>query len=324
MPLSASALERKGGPSVSVITPAYNAAPYLSETIRSVLAQSFSDFELLIVDDGSTDDTQAVARAFADQDPRVRLIATPNRGPAAARNTALQASRGRLLALLDSDDIWSPDYLTEQLALFQAIPEASIVTANALNRGGGFDGRPIWPITSGVRRVTLVDVINQEDSVCIMAVFRREVYEKIGGFDPHFTGNEDYHFWLRAARAGFVIVQNRTPLAIYRRRNDSVSANEPRMVRGILAVLEDADHFCADLPVEQSAIRRQANRFRSELARAELRESLRNCDTTSAVRVLKTLSGVQGGWVLPAIARFSAVWPQPLLWAYRLRRAVRA
>jgi glycosyltransferase involved in cell wall biosynthesis len=312
------------GPSVSIITPAYNAERYLAETVDSVLGQSFADFELLVVDDGSTDGTATLASGLARQDRRIRFIATPNRGPAAARNTALRASRGEFLALLDSDDTWESDYLAKQLAIFRICADAAIVTANAINRGGPWSGRPFWPRTTGVRRVTFRDVIEHEDSVCIMTVFRRKVYSAIGGFDPTFTGNEDYEFWLRAARAGFVILQHFTPLGYYRRHDGSLSRDEPQMIRGILRVLRSAESLCDQRPDDLEAIRRQVQRFDRELPRVELRAALQRRDVDAATRMMQTLSAERGGWVLPALAWLSARWSQPLLWAYRLRCALRA
>src|SRR4029079_2346457 len=153
----------------------------LTETVDSVLAQTLANFELILVNDGSTDDTLAVARRLAARDGRVRVLTTPNGGPAAARNTALRAARGEYVALLDSDDLISPQYLAKQIAVLDAHPDASIVTANAINRGGGanFDGKPYWPRTTGIQRLTACDVIGQEDAVCILSVFRRRVYDTI-------------------------------------------------------------------------------------------------------------------------------------------------
>jgi len=100
--------ELANGPAVSIITPAYNTERYLAETVRTVLAQSFPDFELLIVDDGSTDGTLALARTLAAQDERVHVIsADRNEGQPVARNTAMRQARGRFFALLDSDDGWT-------------------------------------------------------------------------------------------------------------------------------------------------------------------------------------------------------------------------
>src|SRR5215831_13390320 len=120
-------------PLVSILTPAYNSAAYVAETVESVLQQTCSDFELLIVDDGSTDDTLAVVRALAEADTRVKGFASPHGGPAIARNVALQHARGQFLALLDSDDVWDPSFLSTQLSLLQKQPEIAIVTANVVS-----------------------------------------------------------------------------------------------------------------------------------------------------------------------------------------------
>lgn len=311
-------------PSVSIITPAYNAEPYLEETIDSALGQSFSDFELLIVDDGSRDGTLAVARGLAARDPRVHVMATPNRGASAARNTAMERARAPFFALLDSDDTWSKDYLAEQLSLLQRFPEVSIVTANAINHGGRLDGKPFWPTTSGNRTLTLREILEEEDAVCIMSMFRRQAFDTIGGFDSRFNGNEDYHFWIRAAHAGFVILQNRTPLGQYRRRTGSLSADERRMLGGMMSVLKEAEDLCAGCPAECAAIRRQLHRFRTDLTAAELRESLQRRDAANAAQFLRALSTLRGSWILSAAARVSAAWPTSLLWADRVRRALRA
>src|SRR5690349_19472505 len=123
-------------PLVSIITPAYNAAGYLDETLRSIRAQTVSDWELLLVDDGSTDATLRIARTAAARDRRVRVIATPNQGQSLARNLAMREARGRLFALLDSDDLWLPHYLEAQIAVLEQHPDIAVVSANVRYRGG--------------------------------------------------------------------------------------------------------------------------------------------------------------------------------------------
>jgi glycosyltransferase involved in cell wall biosynthesis len=311
-------------PLVSVVTPAYNAARYLPETVGSVLAQTVADLELLLVDDGSTDDTLTVARRLAAHDRRVHVMAKANGGPAAARNTALRAARGEFIALLDSDDVFRPQYLEKQIAVLTANPDASIVTGNAINRGGGthFDGKHYWPRTTGLQRLTALDVISEGNALCIFSVFRRRVYDTVGGFNPGFTGNEDYEFWLRAALAGFGIIRNHEPLAVYRRQSGSLSSDEPRMIRGVLNVLRHIDTLLDELPEERAALRSQIRRFTRELPRANLRASLQRSDAAAAARELEAIAADRGGWLLAACARIASCWPKPLLWAYRLRRGV--
>ena len=305
-------------PTVSIITPAYNAERYLAETVRAVLAQSFSDFELLIVDDGSTDRTLALARALAARDKRVRVVTTDrNVGQPAARNLAMRQARGRFFALLDSDDAWAPHYLAEQLATFRQFGDAAVVTANAINVGGSLDGTPFWPVTSGVERLTLLDILQQEDSICIMSVFRRSVFDTIGGFDPKWKGNEDYHFWVRAALAGFQFVRNAKPLGFYRRRPDSESADERRMLHGAIGVFREIEMMCEGRPLERAAARDQIAAFRKRLMLWELRDSFRRH------RVLNLLQPAPRSLLLRALRAISRVWVTPLLWASELRRRPR-
>ncbi len=311
-------------PLVSIITPAYNSAGFIGETISAAIAQTFRDFELIVVDDESTDDTIDAVLKPADGDPRVIVMVAAHGGPAAARNAGLDVARGRFIALLDSDDVWMPNYLSEQLATLQTFPQHDVVTANAITRGGALDGRPVWTPSVGLRDLDLRDLILQENSVCIMSVFRRKVIERITGFDPRFTGNEDYEFWLRAANAGFRFVQDRRPLGFYRRREGSVSADEVRMLRGIIGVLEAANRMRGSMQRERAALEQQLQRFRRELIKAEMRASLANDDAPAAARSLKALSEVSGSLGLSVAARVSLAWPNLLRHVYELRRSLRA
>src|SRR5262245_22830573 len=128
-------------PAVSVIMPAYNAEPYLHLAIESVLRQTFTDLELVIVDDGSTDGTVAVAKAYAARDPRVLLLQQSNAGPGPARNTGFSAAQGRFFAFLDSDDEWDDTFLAEHLAILQTRSDIDVVVGNARYRGGPRDGQ---------------------------------------------------------------------------------------------------------------------------------------------------------------------------------------
>src|SRR4051795_5939061 len=133
-------------PSVSVIMPAYNAARYLHTAVESVLRQTFSDLELLVVDDGSPDARMAIAEGYAGRDPRVRVVRQENAGPGPARNTGFRHARGRYFAFLDSDDEWDDTFLAEQVAVLDARPDVDVVIGNARHRGGPSDGLPCRPL----------------------------------------------------------------------------------------------------------------------------------------------------------------------------------
>jgi glycosyltransferase involved in cell wall biosynthesis len=308
-------------PTVSVIMPAYNVAPYLGGAIESVCAQTYPDLEVIVVDDGSTDDSYAVAEEWSKRDSRVRLLRQPNGGISAARNSALRASRGAVLAILDSDDLWRPDYLEAQLAVLEARRDVDLVTGNAWNLGSRLDGQAARPFPDGRPDPDLATILGDETAVFIMTVFRRKVYETIGGFDEGFRTNEDYDYWLRAAIAGFRFARNDRPLGWYRRRDDSLSASEVRMLTGVLRVTAKIRPLLEGRPAEMGILDRQAARFEARLVVAEAHAALEAGDPSAMQESLAALHTLRGGALLGA-ARVLARWtPGLLARAYHLRRA---
>ena len=310
-------------PAVSIITPAYNAAAYLTQTVESALAQTFEDFELLISDDGSTDGTVELAREWANRDPRVRVVIGPNGGTSAARTRAMLRARGAHFALLDSDDIWFPTFLTAQMAVFDKRPEADVVTGNAFNFGGPLDGQPLVPSGTDCHPLSLLDIIENENAVRIMSVFRRGVFDRLGGFDPRIWYAEDYDYWIRAAFAGFTFIANPLPLALYRRRNDSKSADEAASLRGGIFVLQRARRSCDGRPLERAAIDRQVAWFEQRLVLANAKTHLLRREFADATRHFERLHLLTDNITSSIIARVSRRLPRTLFWAYRARTAIR-
>lgn len=230
-------------PTLTVITPAYNVEPYLARCIESVLGQSLTDLEMIVVDDGSTDGTADVIAHYAARDERVRGFRGPNRGVSHARNVALQDAHGRYIALLDGDDEWEPAFANTLVRQLERQKEFAIVCGNGLNLGGPLDGRPVKPWPAPAREIRMIDLIEHEDAMFIMSIFRREVYEALGGFNESLSRSEDYEFWMRAAAAGFRIVTCPEPLSRYRRRSDSMSADQSAMFDSIITVLKQARGF---------------------------------------------------------------------------------
>lgn len=253
-------------PTVSVVMPAYNAAAYLPRAVASVLRQTLADLELLIVDDGSSDGTVETARTWAARDDRVRVLTQRNAGPGPARNTAFRHARGRFFAFLDSDDEWDETFLAEHVTILLARPDVDVVVGNARNRGGSRDGRPCRPRRRDGVPITLAEILADETSLFIMSVFRREVIDTVGGFDPAVFTNEEYEMWIRAALAGFAFTRLTTPLGWYACRPDSLSASDTRMLSGILGVFEKTRPALAPASAERAILDRQAARFDAELA----------------------------------------------------------
>jgi glycosyltransferase involved in cell wall biosynthesis len=300
--------------------PAYNVEPFIGEAIDSVLAQTYADYELLIVDDGATDGTRLVAQRAAAQDRRIQLIVQENRGLPAARNTALRHSRGAYIALLDSDDIWSPGFLAAQMAILQARPDIDVVTGNAWTLGSHEHGLPARPTPDPRPAPNLYTILGDEFSVFIMSVFRRRVYEAIGGFDELLRTNEDFDFWLRAALAGFTFARNDTPLGHYRRRDDSLSASQVRMLRGALRVYYKHRPALLGIPPALRLLDDRVKQFEADLSAAEVREAIDQKDFSAATRHLSALNERRGGASV-RIARMLAHWTPNLLWrAYKAKR----
>jgi glycosyltransferase involved in cell wall biosynthesis len=308
---------------VSVITPAFNAAAHMAKTIDSCLAQSHVNFELLLVDDGSTDDTAALATRFAAAEPRIRLFRVPNSGIAAARNVAIAQARGEFFALLDSDDLWMPDYLEWQLDTLARHPSADVITANAINLGGRLDGKAYWPPSEEIRPISLLEMIAREDAIHIFSVFRRTVIDRVGVFDSNLRRNEDYHFWLRAAAANCRFLADFTPRGYYRRRPDSSSADERRMLAGIIGVLNDIRRQCSIDGPELQVLDAQVRRFSRRLQMAEARECLAAGDPTGAVEFLRRIPPADRGPALSMMLTVAGLSPSLLSHSYRTKRAVR-
>ena len=193
-------------PVVSIVTAAYNAAATLEETVASVRAQTRTDWELVIVDDGSADETRTIAEGLAAEDPRIRVLSQRNAGTAAARNAGVRESRAEWLCMLDADDLLIPDFLERMLAFAVSHPGYDIYspTTTMLLR----DGRRV-PLMTGaewerVRSVTAA-VQMRESSVAQVSLVARGVFDRVGGYRPVYS--EDYDFWLRALILGARQVQ---------------------------------------------------------------------------------------------------------------------
>lgn len=300
--------------------PAYNVAAYLDAAARSALDQTYPQLELLIVDDGSTDGTPQVAETVRQRDPdRVRIIRQENRGLAGARNTALRAARGAFFALLDSDDLWDPGFLEHQMQTFRRHPEVDLVTGNGRYLGGRRHGAAVRPYPDPRPPVSLATIITDEEAVFVMTVFRRRVFETVGGFDESLRTNEDFDFWLRAALAGFRFVRNPEPFAWYRRRDDSLSADAPRMLSGALVVCAKARGLIGDRP-ERALLERQIAYYEAELDAAVARQALETGDGRRAAEALASLHTRRPS-MRTAVAALMARRAAPVLTRlYRLKR----
>ena len=231
----------------SVIIPLYNKAPYVAKAIRSVLSQTFTDYELIIVDDGSGDNSADIAALAIEGHANCHLIRQNNTGVSMARNNGVAASKGEYVCFLDADDLWAPNFLEEMAKLIAGFPEAGIYGTN-------------YTIVNETKRKTRISPIGVEagfengyinycqtyaktlamplwtGAVCIP----RSVYETEGGFNPQLKMGEDFDLWIRIAIRHKVAFLNK-PLAFY---NQDVEAGKRAI--GSLPPPETQFAFCAD------------------------------------------------------------------------------
>lgn len=225
-------------PAVSVIVPAYNSAPFLAETLRSALAQTYRDFELIVINDGSTDKTEEVIAEFRD---RIVYLKQPNRGVMAARNAGLQVARGQYIALLDSDDLLLPNFLEVLVGMLESDPSLSVAYPNARYFGWPkHDGKLHQDVFPVAEPVTFDRVLRRECYIFGLLVFRREIVETIGGYDETLEGQgaEDFELWLRMLRHGYRFQFTSEVLALYRWRQDSLSNTGVKILSCVVSVYE--------------------------------------------------------------------------------------
>ncbi|MFT3761947.1 MAG: glycosyltransferase [Pseudoxanthomonas sp.] len=268
-------------PRVSVIVPVYNGERYIRQALESALAQTYRDFELLVIDDGSTDASAAIAGEFAARDPRVACISQANMGIVGARNTAMRHARGCYYALLDSDDMWMPDHLQRAVAALDSDPRLALVYANV--RFVDEDGNLIRSfLEEGSRDACLADpfaaiLLRREHVPCTTAVFRRSMAESVGGFDERYNklGCEDRDMWLRLARVGKVCRLAHHG-ADYRVHMASASHNDDRMLKARRLLVERMRDFPEGRRLYRSA------RAAMEVGRAEELEEKAPADMLGA------------------------------------------
>jgi glycosyltransferase involved in cell wall biosynthesis len=228
-------------PLVTIIVPSFNYARFISQSLDSVLAQTWQNWECVVVDDGSTDDTRAVVMSYAERDARIRYIHQEHRGVSAARNTGIERSRGAFMQFLDADDLIEERKLEKQVEFLRKHRNVDIVYGGAMSfMSVESDGRSriivgeelTWlPSISGSERDALLALIRQPFPAH-SALIQRSVIEDVGLFDERLEACEDGHFWVRCAALGkrFRQVKIEGTLAFYRIHPASACAN-PRLMR---------------------------------------------------------------------------------------------
>lgn len=231
-------------PKVSVLIPSYNHARFLPAALQSVFDQTYTDYEIVVVDDGSTDGSVELLRSYGD---RIRLFTQSNRGTYPTLNRCIAESRGEYLAILNSDDLWAPTKLEKQVAMLDAHPQVGLV-----HTGGHFidaegrilPGNPLgfeWPRTP---TGNIIEALVRHNKIIASSVMiRRECFERLGGFREDLFGSGDWEMWFRVALE-YDIGYIDEPLTMYRVHGANASFQHRRVYEDDVKVRTETIHAC--------------------------------------------------------------------------------
>lgn len=277
-------------PRVSVIIPAYRASPYIAETLQSVFAQTFQDFEIIVVNDGSPD-TPELEAALGPYASRIRYVRQPNLGASAARNHGIRQSHGALLALLDSDDLWLPEYLASQVLFLDQNPRAVAAIADVIHFGDLAGGPTLqrWLRPGMGQLLSFEDIIRRQAGQLPSAtVVRREKALSAGPYDERIRVYEDIEFWMRVSFPDGAIGYTGQPLAKYRRHDTSLTGklSPQQIARNEAECLRIIGRKLPLNPGQRALVEREIRALEAELAMLEVYEGLANGEFNQAAQKL--------------------------------------
>ncbi|MGA8762543.1 MAG: glycosyltransferase family A protein [Candidatus Sulfotelmatobacter sp.] len=256
-------------PLVSVIIPAFNTAGYVAATLESVLAQSFTDYEVILINDGSPD-TQRLQQAIQPYTSRLIYLAQENRGPSAARNLGIRHARGEWLAFLDSDDVWLPIYLAEQLKFLGSDPALDMVYCDAIlhvEGNAGEAGKTFMQLCPSVGPVTFESLLIEQTQVITSGTLvRRRIVAAAGLFDEEIRCSEDHDLWLRIIHCGGKIAYQRQALLLRTVRPDSQGSALGSLLAGEIQSLRKLDRALDLSPQTRAVLAERLRKIQAALA----------------------------------------------------------
>lgn len=224
-------------PLVSVIIPAYNAEPYLAETLDTLLAQTFQDWRAVVIDDGSSDRTAEIAHDYASKEPRIQVLSQPNQGLPRTRNRAMAELPGHYFAFLDADDLWHPEKLERQLAAARDHDVHWVYCAHRRFGPGlldtdSSDWKPRCTYRDGSEMLESLAAFNYIIPSCVLV--SKEAMDKVGGFEEKLIASEDWDMWLRLARSGYSSWGDPDKLCDYRVQSSGLASQRIPMFLGFM------------------------------------------------------------------------------------------
>jgi glycosyltransferase involved in cell wall biosynthesis len=309
-------------PLVSVIIPAYKVAAFIRETLDSVLSQTFSNYEIIVINDGSPD-TPELQNQIEPYTHLITYLQQPNQGAGAARNAGLRVAQGTFVAFLDGDDLWLPEFLGEQLALINEGDEFDLVYADARNlHGTSLRGMTNMEVNPSSGPVTTESLISGKCNVITSSVIaRRNVILEAGLFDENFPNSQDFDLWLRLAKQGARMSYQNKVLVHRRIYQGSLASNPIKSFEGEISVLEKTKQRPDLTAEEHAAILRtlELRRATVEVLRGKQRLSAGEFD--SSLKAFRRANNYFQSWKLRLVMFGLRISPRLLRRVYRLRAA---
>lgn len=300
-------------PSVSVVIPAYKIAPFVAETLDSVFAQTFKDFEVVLVNDGSPD-TEEFERALAPYAARVRYFRQENRGAGAARNRGVVEARGEFVAFLDGDDLWLPTYLEEQVKFIREGGHDLVYTDALLFGDSPLAGRTYMETSPSEGPVNFLSLMRNDCNVITSGVVaRRQPVLDAGLFDEGLRNAQDFELWARLAHRGARIAYQRKVLVRYRCREGSLSGDVMNRLGRELRVTKQIAETYELSPEERAAVDVMLERQQAALELETGRLHLLGERFEEARSAFEKASRVLPSWKLRAALLLLRVAPRLLL-----------
>jgi glycosyltransferase involved in cell wall biosynthesis len=306
-------------PAVSVVVPCYNTTAFIADALDSLNSQTFRDFETIVVNDGCPD-TANLERVLQPYMDNVVFLKQENRGLAGARNTAIRAARAPLIALLDSDDVWEPNYLEDQVRFLRNRPEVDVVHPNATFIGdSALAGRLFTDLCPAGSDTSFHTVVSGQCYIFVGVTARKDRVTRNGWFDESLRAAEDLDLWLRLLHANVRFAHNARPLVRYRMRQSSLSDDRSALGVATLRVYGKLLKELTLSPAERSDLVGAISRVNAELDLVEAKKALYRGNYAEASRLFALANRTFQNGRLRLAALALKVWPA-LLSRYVHRR----
>ena len=309
----------EAAPAVSIVIAAHNASPYIRETLDSVQAQTFTDYEVIVVNDGSSD-SEELERILESHPLPIIYISQENKGVSAARNAAIKIARGEFYAQLDSDDQWKPDYLAVQLCFLSEHPDVALVYPNAIIFGDSAEsGLEYMSICPSEGEVSFESLVQERCCVLTCVTARMNAIRSVGMFDEAVRSCEDFDLWLRIVKNGGRISYHRQVLARYRRHKGSLSSDRVWMTSNLLAVMEKTAKRADLTDSEREVLNKELTSRQTMLRLFQGKHALGLGDATVALNRFEEANQNLRSMKLSVAILLLRYWPKVPIWAFAAR-----